>query len=166
MCSVGDKVVCAHHGAGTIVAIEHKEVLGRPCEYFSICMFHDRMTMMIPVENAERSGMRKVIAADAVDEVLCILRAGPSEGLSTKWHERTKRMQEKLGTGEVCAVAEVVRDIHRRGDLGALPLGDKRLLEKASKILIGELMCACDLDEAGATALLDEALNGESRESR
>jgi CarD family transcriptional regulator len=159
MFSVGDKVVCARHGAGTIVAVERKEVLGRLREYLSIRMLHDRLTLVIPVENAGRAGVRKVIAAGDVDGVLEVFRSPSPEVLPQRWHDRSRRIQEKLGTGAIRDVAEVVRDLVQRGDERDLPLGDKRLLQKARRVLVSELAYACDVDEAAATTLLEEALS-------
>lgn len=159
MFSVGDKVVCARHGAGTIIAVESKEVLGRVREYLSIRMFHDRLTLVIPVENADRAGVRRVIAAGDVDGVLDVLRGPSPVVLPQRWHDRSRRIQEKLGTGEIRDVAEVVRDLVQRGVERDLPLGDKRLLQNARKVLVGELAYARDIDEEVAMALLEDALS-------
>lgn len=157
MYSVGDKVVYPCHGAGKIVRIAPREVLGRQREYLTIKILHDRMTVMIPVENAKRAGLRKVIAAEAVDEVLDMLRSG-SPAMPEKWHARSKRAQEKVGTGEILEVAEVVRDLTVRGAHKELSLGEKQMLAKAGKILASELMYARDLSAAEAAALLDDVL--------
>jgi CarD family transcriptional regulator len=160
MFSVGDKVVCARHGAGTVIGVERKEVLGRLRDYLSIRMLHDRLTVMIPVENAGRAGLRRVIAAGDVDGVLDVLRGVSPEMLPMRWHDRLRRIQEKLGTGEIRDVAEVVRDLAQRGVEKDLPLGDKRLLQNARKMLVSELAYARDVNEEAAMALLEQALGG------
>lgn len=157
MYSVGDKVVYPCHGAGTIVRIAPCEVLGRQRDYLTIKILHERMTVMIPVEYAERAGLRKVIAADAVDEVLDMLRSG-SPAMPEKWHARSKRAQEKVGTGQILEVAEVVRDLTVRSAAKGLSLGEKQLFDKAGKIIASELMYACGLTAEEAVTLLDNVL--------
>ena len=78
MYEVGDKVVYPHHGAGKIMKIEQKEVLGQLREYLTIQILHNDKTVMVPVENADRAGLRKVVAADVVDQVIDVLRGDPS----------------------------------------------------------------------------------------
>ena len=162
--SVGDKVVCAHHGAGTIVRIEQHEVLGRWREYLTIEILYNRMTIMIPVENARRPRLRRVISAAAVDEVLETLRSDPSETMPQKWHARAKRIQEKLGTGDVLEVAEVVRYLALRRTQKELSLGEKQTLAKARKILASEFMCARGLTPEDAAALLEDQLGATPAE--
>ncbi|HSL94389.1 MAG TPA: CarD family transcriptional regulator [Thermoleophilia bacterium] len=157
MYSVGDNVVYPCHGAGKIVRIASREVRGRRRDYITIQILHDRMTVMIPVENAERAGLRKVIAAEAVDEVLEMLRGG-APAMPEKWHARAKCAQEKLGTGDILQVAEVVRDLTLRAAGKVLSPGEKQMFDKAGKILASELMYACELSAEEAVALLDDVL--------
>jgi len=153
---VDDKVVCPAHGAGRIVAIEEMEVLGRRREYLTIQILHNQMTVMLPVESAD-GRLRKVIASDAVDRVLEILRNGTSK-MPEKWHARSKRIQEKLGTGDVLQVAEVVRDLALRHARRELPVGEKQVFARARRILASELMYARDLTQEEAEALLQDVL--------
>lgn len=159
MYSVGDNVVYPCHGAGKIVKIEQRAVLGRRREYLTIELQHNRMTALIPVENAERAGLRKVVAADAVDEVLQVLRDAPT-AMPEKWHARSKRIQEKLGTGDILEVAQVVRSLASRQDGKGLPTGEKQMLSKAQKILASELMYARGLSAEEAESLLKDELEG------
>lgn len=161
MYSVGDKVVYPRHGAGRVVRIEQKEVLGQTREYLTIEILHDRMTAMIPVESAERAGLRKVIAADAVAEVFAVLRGEPVCMPGT-WHTRFKLNQEKLGTGDVLEVATVVRYLAAKQAERDLPQGERRMFMNARKILASELMYALDRSEEEAMALLDEVLDESS----
>lgn len=160
--AVGDKVVCASHGAGRIVKIEQQDVLGREREYLTIQILHNRMTVMMPMENAGRR-LRRVIGPDGVDEVVDVLRSDPGE-MSEKWHARSKRIQEKLGTGEILEVAEVVRDLAVRRVEKGLALGEQQMLAKARKVLVSELMLARDLSEDEVGALLEDILGGAHAE--
>ena len=159
MYSVGDNVVYPRHGAGRIVKIESREVLGRRREYLTIELLHNRLTALIPVENAERAGLRKVVAADAVDEVLQVLRDAPA-AMPEKWHARSKRIQEKLGTGDIIEVAQVVRSLAVRQAGKGLPTGEKQLFSKAQRILASELMYARGLTADEAESLLEGVLDG------
>jgi CarD family transcriptional regulator len=156
MYSVGDKVVCPSHGAGRVVGIEQREVLGRSREYLTVRMLHDHMTVMIPAEHAERR-LRKVITADAVDDVVEVLRTGRAT-MPEKWLARSRHIHDKLGTGDIFDVADVVRDLALRHAVKGLPLGEKQALNKARKILAGELMYARDLSEEDVEKLLEDIL--------
>jgi CarD family transcriptional regulator len=157
MYSVGDKVVCPQHGAGKITGIEPKEVLGRQREYLTIQILHSHMTVMLPVENAGRAGLRRIVEADVFEEVLEVLRGEPTT-MPKDWSRRYRHNRDKLKTGDVFEVAEVVRNLAVRDAAKDLPLGEKRMFTDAKKILASELMYARDLSEDEATARLDAVL--------
>jgi CarD family transcriptional regulator len=157
MYAVGDKVVCPQHGAGKITMIEPREVLGRQREYLTIQILHSHMTVMVPVESAGRTGLRKVVQADVLDEVLEVLRGEPT-AMPKDWSHRYRHNRGKLKTGDIFEVAEVVRNLAIRDAAKDLPLGEKRMLTDAKKILASELMYARDLSEDEATAGLDSVL--------
>jgi CarD family transcriptional regulator len=157
MYAVGDKVVYPHHGAGKITRIEQQEVLGRQRDYLTIQILHNHMTVMVPVENAGRAGLRKVVDADVVDEVLEVLRGDPTT-MPKNWSHRYRHNRDKLKTGDIFEVAEVVRNLaicHADKDL---PTGEKQMFAKAKKILASELMYARDLSDDEAAAFLEDAL--------
>ena len=158
MYSVGDKVVYPHHGAGKITGIEQRDVLGCRRDYLTIQILHNSMTVMVPVENAERAGLRKVVEAGAVDDVLDVLR-GDRTSMPKNWSHRYRHNQEKLRTGDIFEVAEVVRNLTLSGADKELPTGEKQLFSKAKKILASELMLARDLSEDEAVAFLDDVLD-------
>jgi CarD family transcriptional regulator len=155
--SVGDKIVHPQHGAGMITKIDRQEVRGRQCDYFTIQILHNRMTVMVPVENAALAGLRSVVAAEVVNEVLEVLRDDPSE-MPENWSQRYRLNRDKLKSGDVFAVAEVVRNLATREAARALPPGEKEMLTRAKRILASELMYARDLSEDKAMALLRDAL--------
>jgi CarD family transcriptional regulator, regulator of rRNA transcription len=158
MYSVGDKVVYPHHGAGTVTGIEQREVLGHQRDYLTIQILHNNMTLMVPVENAESAGLRKVVEAGAVDKVLDVLH-GDRTSMPKNWSHRYKHNQEKLRTGDIFEVAEVVRNLTLSGADRELPTGEKQLFTKAKRILASELMYARDLSEDDAVAFLDGVLD-------
>jgi len=154
---VGDKVVYPHHGAGKIMKIERKEVLGQLREYLTIQILHNDMTVMVPVENADRAGIRKVIDPDVVDQVISVLRGDPTK-MPKNWSRRYKHNRDKLKTGDIFEVAEVVRNLSVRYADKGLSTGEKQMYSKAKKILASELMYARNLSEEDASRFLDEIL--------
>jgi CarD family transcriptional regulator len=154
---VGDKVVYPHHGAGKIMKIEQKEVLGQLRDYLTIQILHNDMTVMVPVENADRAGLRKVVDRDVVEQVLEVLRGDPTK-MPKNWSRRYKHNRDKLKTGDIFEGAEVVRNLAIRHADKGLSTGEKQMFSKAKKILASELMYARDFDEEQATRFLDEVL--------
>ena len=157
MYSVGDKVVYPQHGAGTITKIEQKDVLGQKRDYLTIQIIHSGMTVMVPVEHADTAGLRKVVASGDVEEVLEVLR-GDSTKMPERWSHRYKHNLDKLKTGDILEVAEVVRNLALRHAEKELPTGEKQMLAQAKKILASELMYARALSEDEAMAFLEEVL--------
>jgi len=155
--SVGDKVVYPHHGAGKIMKIEQKDVLGQQRDYLTIQILHNDMTVMVPVENADRAGLRKVVESDVVDQVLEVLRSDPTK-MPKNWSRRYKHNRDKLKTGDIFEVAEVVRNLAIRHADKGLSTGEKQMFSKAKKILASELMYARDFNEDEATAFLEDVL--------
>ena len=157
MYSVGDKVVYPHHGAGKIMKIESKDILGQQRDYLTIQILHNDMTVMVPVENADRAGLRKVVESDVVDQVLEVLRGDPTK-MPKNWSRRYKHNRDKLKTGDIFEVAEVVRNLAIRHADKGLSTGEKQMFSKAKKILASELMYARDFSEDEANAFLEEVL--------
>ena len=157
MYEVGDKVVYPHHGAGKIMKIEQKEVLGQYRDYLTIQILHNDMTVMVPVENADRAGLRRVVDADVVEEVLAVLRGHPTK-MPKNWSRRYKHNRDKLKTGDIFEVAEVVRNLAVRYADKGLSTGEKQMFSKAKKILASELMYARNFSEEEATLFLENVL--------
>lgn len=155
--TVGDKVVYPHHGAGKIMKIERKDVLGQKRDYLTIQILHNDMTVMVPVENADRAGLRKVVDTAVVEQVLEVLRGDPTK-MPKNWSRRYKHNRDKLKTGDIFEVAEVVRNLAVRHAEKGLSTGEKQMFSKAKKILASELMYARDFNEEEATAFLESVL--------
>lgn len=160
MFEVGDKVVYPHHGAGTVLAKEFHEIRGERREYLTIEILQPQMTVMVPCENAETAGLRPVINERAVNEVLAVLAADGSE-MPAQWNQRFKRNQEKLRSGDILELAEVVRNLERRQQDARLSPGEMQMLERARRVLVSELMYARNIDEETANKLIDDVLTGE-----
>jgi CarD family transcriptional regulator len=154
---VGDKVVYPHHGAGTVVKREKKEVLGEKREYLTIKILHNDMTVNVPAENAERVGLRKVIDEEAVKKVVKYLTSGGTE-MPKNWNRRFKHNRDKMKTGDIYELAEVVRNLALRDGEKGLSTGEKQMYVKAKKILASELMYAKTMSEDEALEWLEETL--------
>ena len=157
MYKVGDKVVYPHHGAGTVVKREKREVQGTKREYLTIKILHNDMTVMVPCENAHRAGLRRVINEEQVKRVIEVLTGEMSE-MPKNWNRRFKHNREKIKTGDVFELAEVVRNLAIREWEKGLSTGEKQMYTRAKKILASEFMYALEKDEAGAEGYLDELL--------
>ena len=157
MYKVGDKVVYPHHGAGTVVKKEKREVLGEKREYLTIKILHNDMTVNVPSENAEKVGLRKVIGEDMVKVVVKALTGGGTQ-MPKNWNRRFKHNRDKMKTGDILELAEVVRNLSLRDVEKGLSTGEKQMFVKAKKILASELMYAKDMDEEEAAEWLDGVL--------
>jgi CarD family transcriptional regulator len=156
---VGDKVVYPHHGAGTVVKKEKRKVLGEEREYLTIQILHNDMTVNVPAENAERVGLRKVIDGKTVEQVLKALTGGGT-AMPKNWNRRFKHNRDKIKTGDIFELAEVVRNLSLRDHEKGLSTGEKQMFVKAKKILVSELMYAKGMDEDEAAEWLDDILAG------
>jgi CarD family transcriptional regulator len=154
---VGDKVVYPHHGAGTIVKKESREVLGEKREYLTIKILHNDMTVNVPADNCDRVGLRKVIDEQMVSKVLKAL-TGNGTTMPKNWNRRFKHNRDKMKTGDIFELAEVVRNLSLRDHEKGLSTGEKQMFVKAKKILASELMYAKDMDEEEAAEWLDGVL--------
>jgi CarD family transcriptional regulator len=153
----GDKVVYPHHGAGLVVLKETKELVGEKRDYLTIRILHNAMTVMVPCENAGRAGLRRVIDEEQVEKVIGVLTDEVSE-MPKNWNRRFKHNREKIKTGDVFELAEVVRNLAIREWEKGLSTGEKQMYTRAKKILASEFMYALDKDEDGAETYLDELL--------
>jgi CarD family transcriptional regulator len=155
--NVGEKVVYPHHGAGTVVRKEQKVVLGQEREYLTIQILHNDMVVNVPTENAERVGLRKVIDEKMVERVLEVLH-GDGTTMPKNWNRRFKYNRDKMKTGDIFELAEVVRNLSLREQEKGLSTGEKQMFVKAKKILASELMYAKDMDEDETAEWLDTVL--------
>ena len=159
MYKVGDKVVYPHHGAGTVVKKESREVLGQKRDYLTIKILHNDMTVQVPCENAEKVGLRRVIGEKEVTVVLKALTGGSTE-MPKNWNRRFKHNRDKMKTGDILELAEVVRNLSLRDHEKGLSTGEKQMFVKAKKILASELMYAKGMDEDECAEWLDDVLAG------
>lgn len=154
---VGETVVYPHHGAATIVEVKTRVIKGEEKLYLKLNVTQSDLVIEVPADNLDLVGVRDVIGHDGVEAVFDVLRA-PFTEEPTNWSRRYKANLEKLASGDVIKVSEVVRDLWRRDQDRGLSAGEKRMLVKARQILIGELALAEKTDEERAAVVLDEVL--------
>jgi CarD family transcriptional regulator len=154
---VGETVVYPHHGAAVIEAIEKRNIKGVERKYLVLRVQQGDLTVRVPADNVDLVGVRDVVNAEGLERVFDVLRQ-PFTEEPTNWSRRYKANLEKLASGDVIKVAEVVRDLWRRDQDRGLSAGEKRMLAKARQILVSELALAERCDEDNAEALLDEVL--------
>jgi len=154
---VGETVVYPHHGAALIEAIETRVIKGEEKMCLVLKVAQGDLTVRVPAENAEYVGVRDVVGQDGLERVFEILKAPHTEE-PTNWSRRYKANVEKIASGDVNKVAEVVRDLWRRDKDRGLSAGEKRMLAKARQILVSELALAEGTNEDKAELLLDEVL--------
>ncbi len=153
----GDNVVYPHHGAGVVIKRESRELLGEKRDYLTIKILHNDMTVMVPCENAHRAGLRRVIDEEQVKRVIDVL-TGEMSDMPKNWNRRFKHNREKIKTGDVYELAEVVRNLAIREWEKGLSTGEKQMYTRAKKILASEFMYALEKDEDGAESYLDDLL--------
>jgi CarD family transcriptional regulator len=154
---VGETVVYPHHGAALIESIETRTIKGEEKLYLVLKVQQGELTVRVPAENVDLVGVRDVVDKAGLDRVFSVLRQPYTEE-PTNWSRRYKANLEKLASGDVIKVAEVVRDLFRRDKEKGLSAGEKRMLAKARQILISELALAEKTDEVKAESILDEVL--------
>ena len=152
---VGEVVVYPHHGAAVIEAIEHREMGGEMLEYLVLQINQSDLVVRVPSKNVEQVGVRDVVGKQGLEKVFSVLREIDVEEAGN-WSRRYKANQERLASGDINKVAEVVRDLWRRDQDRGLSAGEKRMLAKARQILVGELALAQPVDEKKADTMLDE----------
>ncbi len=138
MFSIGDKVVYPSHGAGTIIDIESKEILGKKREYFVLSLPIGEMKVMLPIDNIDNLGLREISSSDIIPKVYDILAAKKSD-MSNNWNRRYRNNQEKIKTGDIYEVAKVVKDLMIMENEKGLSTGEKKMLLNTKQILVSEI---------------------------
>ena len=164
MFNVGDKIVYPMHGAGTIDAIEEKDILGEKQNYYIIKM-PGEVKVMVPISKASDIGVRSVIDKAEAGKVLEVLEANETE-MSNNWNKRYKENMEKMKSGSIYEVADVVRNLSYKQKEKGLSTGEKKMLNNAKQILVSELVLAEHASENEVENLVENKLNLSFEEHR
>ena len=155
MFSIGDKVVYPMHGAGTIEKIEQKEMLGNSQDYYIIKMPVGDMKLMVPTDKAENIGIREVAEKSVTDQVFSVLQKPKDPYVhDVNWSKRYNMNAEKIKSGDILEVAEVVRELSHRHMQRGLSIGEKKMLSTAKNILLSEMV----LSQNESQDLLDQKI--------
>ena len=158
MFKVGDRVVYPMHGAGIIEAVEERDISGTIEKYYVIRLSMGEMKIMVPVANVDLVGVREVIGKDEVGKVLDILKSKTS-AMSSNWNRRYRANMEKIKSGNIYEVAEVVRNLSLRDREKGLSTGERKMLENARQILLSELVLAQNVTEEQVEEMVEGCLN-------
>ena len=159
----GDQVVYPHHGAGIVTNKELRKMFGTEQEYLTIQILHNDMKVMVPCEKAGIAGLRRIIDEEMVKKVLAVLQDDLSE-MPKNWNRRFKHNRDKIKTGDIYELSEVVRNLAIREHEKGLSTGEKQMYTRAKKILASELMYALEKSEDESEAYLDDLLQTSAAE--
>jgi CarD family transcriptional regulator len=154
---IGDSVVYPHHGAGKVLKKEMKTVLGESREYLTVKILHNDMTVMVPTENAAAAGLRRVMDEEMISKVMLVLQDECSE-MPKNWNRRFKHNRDKIKTGDIYDLADVVRNLAVRDHQKGLSTGEKQMFSRARRVLASEMMYALGMDEEQVDAHLSTVI--------
>jgi len=156
-----DFVVYPAHGVGKIMSIEEQEIAGLRLELFVISFEKDKMTLRVPTDKAVDIGMRGLSTPDVVSKALDTLR-GKAKVKRAMWSRRAQEYEQKINSGDLLSIAEVVRDLHRADDQREQSYSERQLYEAALERLTREVAAVSGTDEAGAAKKVDDVLVGRA----
>jgi CarD family transcriptional regulator len=157
MFQIGDKVVYPMHGAGIIEGVEEKEILGETRKYYVLRLPLKNMKVLLPVDNIDQLGLRNIISEDQVKGVFGVLEEDLS-AMPQNWNRRYRSNMEKVKSGDIYEVADVVRNLMLMDREKGLSTGERKMLTNSKQILVSELCLANDSTEKEILKLIDDAL--------
>lgn len=154
MFSVGEKIVYPVHGAGVVESIENREILGEVRSYYVLRITSGDLQVLVPVDTAEKVGMRLVSDAERLQQARDVL-SGPASPWEENWNRRYRLNMDKIKSGDICELAEVVRNLTLRDNAKGLSAGEKKMLDNARRILLSEIVLADDITAEEASTRLN-----------
>ncbi|AEE96218.1 CarD family transcriptional regulator [Mahella australiensis] len=158
MLQIGDKVVYPMHGAGVVEAIEEKEILGVTQKYYILKLPVCDVKIMIPLSSADDIGIRHIIDEDESKRVLAALSQNNQDGDNTNWNRRYRINMDKIKSGDIYEVADVVRSLMIREKQKGLSAGERKMLNSAKQILVSELALANSTGTDEIERLIEERI--------
>jgi CarD family transcriptional regulator len=155
--SIGDYIVYPKHGVGRVTELEVQEIAGLALELYVIRFEKERMTLRVPVNKAEVSGMRRLSSDATLQQAFTTLK-GKARIKRTMWSRRAQEYEAKINSGDLVSIAEVVRDLHRGDDQPEQSYSERQIYESALGRLARELAAVEDIDEASAMVKLEQEL--------
>jgi len=152
-----DYVVYPAHGVGRIISVEKQDVAGITLELFVISFEKDKMTLRVPTDKASAIGMRSLSSPEVVSKAMSTLR-GKARVKRAMWSRRAQEYEQKINSGDLVSIAEVVRDLHRDDEQREQSYSERQLYEAALERLTREIAAASGVDEPSAQRQVDEVL--------
>ncbi len=156
-----DFVVYPAHGVGKVVGIEEEEVAGFALELFVIAFEKDKMTLRVPTNKVTEVGMRALATTEVVGNAMKTLR-GKAKVKKAMWSRRAQEYEQKINSGDLIAIAEVVRDLHRQDDQREQSYSERQLYEAALERLTREIAAVSGNEEDAAQEEITEVLVGRA----
>ncbi len=144
---VGDHAVYPGHGVGRITAIETKEIFGNKATFYSVQLLDSGMKIMVPRDNVDAVGLRPIISKNEASEVFEILKKEDIKIDNQTWNRRYREYVDKIKTGSVYEIAEVLRDLFLLKVDKELSFGERKMLDRARTLLLKELSLATSQEE-------------------
>jgi CarD family transcriptional regulator len=157
MFSIGEKISYPMHGAGIIEGIEEQMILETIRSYYVLRMSYGGMKVMVPVENSDEIGVRRIIDESKIQDVLSVLGSEPTP-MQSNWNKRSRDNMDKLKTGDLCQIADVVRNLVCSERKKKLSTGDKKMLSNARHLLISEIVLVRNISVDEAEHLIDDSI--------
>ncbi len=157
MYSTGDKILYPMHGAGVIKQIKTCQILGEVKDYYLLTVPCGDMDVMIPVDTCGDIGVRPVGTQEEIDEAISVLSEDSTE-MNGNWNKRYRENMDKIKTGNILLVAELVRNLTRVDRVNNLSAGEKKMLSNARKILQSEIMLVKEITEEETLEIIEAAI--------
>ncbi|AGA64165.1 CarD-like transcriptional regulator [Liberibacter crescens BT-1] len=161
----GESIVYPAHGVGTITAIEEQEIAGMRLEYFVIAFDKDKMCLKVPVSKAINIGMRKLSETQFIERALRLVQ-GKARVKRTMWSRRAQEYDAKINSGDLIAIAEVVRDLHRTSNQPEKSYSERQLYESALDRMVREIAAVNHISETEAVRLIEINLSKGSNQKK
>ena len=160
MFNIGDKIVYPIHGAGEIVAIEEREILGDVHKYYIMRLPINDLKVMVPVKNAKEIGVRDISDADTMEKVLKALSSEEEVSMPKNWNRRYRYNLDKIKSGDLMEIADVVRSLESLDREKSLSTGERKILNEAKQIIVSEMVLVFEKIVEEVTKLIDDAIFG------
>ncbi len=160
MFNIGDKIVYPMHGAGEIVAIEEREILGNVHKYYIMRLPINDLKVMVPVKNAEEIGVRNISDSETMKKVLEVLSSEVEISMPKNWNRRYRYNLDKIKSGDLNEIADVVRCLESLDREKSLSTGERKILTEAKQIIVSEMVLVFDKKVEEVTKLIDDAIFG------
>ena len=160
MFNIGDKIVYPMHGAGEIVAIEEREILGDVHKYYIMRLPINDLKVMVPVKNAKEIGVRDISDADTMKKVLKALSSEEEVSMPKNWNRRYRYNLDKIKSGDLMEIADVVRSLESLDREKSLSTGERKILNEAKQIIVSEMVLVFEKNVEEVTKLIDDAIFG------